>query len=175
MAHVKIYGRRDVWQDRRGSVSGRDPPRWSSAPGDCPQDKRFHRFLLLDADDLVAPRGKDYLVVEILCFTGRSREARRALIAAFYDDVAPTLGLSADDLEVDHHREPAGELGHPGRLGRRAVAGLPRRRLNGRLRHVGRVVAASCPTSGMPRSGDTQPEAPPARSADSRSATPSLR
>ena len=57
-------------------------------------------LLLLDPDDLVAPRGKDYLVVEILCFTGRSREARRALIAAFYDDVAPTLGLSADDLEV---------------------------------------------------------------------------
>jgi len=99
MAHVKIYGRRDVWQDRRGSVSDAIH-RVVVGTWGLPQDKRFHRFLLLDADDLVAPRGKDYLVVEILCFTGRSRGARRALIAAFYDDVAPTLGLSADDLEV---------------------------------------------------------------------------
>ena len=99
MAHVKIYGRRDVWQDRRGSVSDAVHRAVVGTWG-LPEDKRFHRFLLLDADDLVAPRAKEYLVVEILCFTGRSRSARRALIAAFYDDVAPTLGLSADDLEV---------------------------------------------------------------------------
>ncbi|MBO3084066.1 tautomerase family protein [Cellulomonas fengjieae] len=99
MAHVKIYGRRDVWQDRRGSVSDAVHRALVGTWG-LPEDKRFHRFLLLDGDDLVAPRGRDYLVVEILCFTGRSRAARRALIAAFFDDVAPTLGLSTDDLEV---------------------------------------------------------------------------
>ena len=65
-----------------------------------PPEKRFHRFLLLDDGDLVAPRSDAYLVVEIVCFTGRSREAKRALIAALYDDVAPHLGLAADDLEV---------------------------------------------------------------------------
>ncbi|WP_456788597.1 tautomerase family protein [Cellulomonas sp. P5_C5] len=99
MAHVKIYGRRDVWADRRGSVSDAVHRAITGTWG-LPEDKRFHRFLLLDADDLVAPRSKDYLVIEILCFTGRSRETRRALIAAFYDDVAPTLGLSDDDLEI---------------------------------------------------------------------------
>jgi phenylpyruvate tautomerase PptA (4-oxalocrotonate tautomerase family) len=99
MAHVKIYGRRDVWQDRRGSVSDAVHRALVGTWG-LPEDKRFHRFLLVDADDLVAPRGTDYLVVEILCFSGRSRQARRALIAAFSTDVAPTLGLSADDLEV---------------------------------------------------------------------------
>ena len=99
MAHVKIYGRRDVWQDRRGSVSDA-VHRVITGTWGLPEDKRFHRFLLLDADDLVAPRSKDYLVVEILCFTGRSRAARRALIGAFYDDVAPTLGLAPDDLEI---------------------------------------------------------------------------
>ena len=77
MAQVKIYGRRGVWGERRGSVSDALHRR-SSAPGGLPQDKRFHRFLLLDDDDLVAPRSDDYLVVEIVCFTGRTREARRA-------------------------------------------------------------------------------------------------
>ena len=81
MAHVKIYGRRDVWQDRRGSLSDAVHRAIVGTWG-LPPEKRFHRFFLLDADDLVAPRSKEYLVIEILCFTGRSREARRALIAA---------------------------------------------------------------------------------------------
>ena len=38
--------------------------------------------------------------MEIVCFTGRSREAVRALITALYDDVAPRLGLDVDDLEI---------------------------------------------------------------------------
>ncbi|WP_028046564.1 tautomerase family protein [Cellulomonas sp. URHE0023] len=99
MAHVKIYGRRDVWQDRRGSVSDAVHRAIVGTWG-LPPEKRFHRFFLLDADDLVAPRSNDYLVIEVLCFTGRSVAARRALIAAFFDDVAPTLGLTADDLEI---------------------------------------------------------------------------
>ncbi|WP_125778109.1 tautomerase family protein [Antribacter gilvus] len=99
MAHVKVYGRRSVWAERRQEVSELLHAALVSA-WQLPEDKRFQRFLLLDDDDLVAPRSDAYLVVEVLCFTGRSREARRALIAAMYDDVAPALRLSADDLEI---------------------------------------------------------------------------
>ena len=98
MAHVKIYGRRDVWQDRRGSVSDAIH-RVITGTWGLPQDKRFHRFLLLDAEDLVAPRSAEYLVVEIVCFAGRSLPARRALVAALFD-AGRGLGLSPDDLEV---------------------------------------------------------------------------
>ena len=172
MAHVKIYGRRDVWQDRRGSVSDA-VHRASSGPGACPQDKRFHRFLLLDADDLVAPRSKEYLVVEILCFTGRSREARRALIAAFYDDVAPTLGISADDLEVIIIESPPENWGIRGGLRRRAVADLPRRRLNRRAAPPS--ARAALLHLRQPEVRRHEPAARPADRADSRSATPSFR
>ncbi|MEV0950467.1 tautomerase family protein [Promicromonospora sp. NPDC050249] len=99
MAQVKVYGNRSVWGERRAEISDALHEAlvrtWQ-----LPADKRFHRFLLLDDGDLVAPRSDSYLVVEIVCFTGRSREARRALIAALYDDVAPRLGLDVNDLEI---------------------------------------------------------------------------
>ncbi|MDR7384816.1 tautomerase family protein [Promicromonospora iranensis] len=99
MVQVKVYGNRSVWGERRAEISDALHEAlvrtWQ-----LPADKRFHRFLLLDDGDLVAPRSDAYLVVEIVCFTGRSREAKRALIAALYDDVAPRLGLPVDDLEI---------------------------------------------------------------------------
>ncbi|MGW2092955.1 tautomerase family protein [Promicromonospora sukumoe] len=116
MAQVKVYGNRSVWGERRAEVSDALHEAlvrtWQ-----LPAEKRFHRFLLLDDGDLVAPRSDAYLVVEIVCFTGRSREAKRALIATLYDDVAPHLGLSADDLEIvilESPRENWGIRGVPG-------------------------------------------------------------
>ncbi|MFC8191677.1 tautomerase family protein [Cellulomonas sp. NPDC057328] len=116
MAHVKVYGRRSVWAPRRQEVSDAVHAAVTSAWG-LPQEKRFHRFLWLDDADLVAPRGDAYLIVEVVCFTGRSRAAVRALIAAFYDDVAPALGLAADDLEVVVLESPPTHWGIRGRSG----------------------------------------------------------
>ena len=99
MAQVKVYGRRSVWGARRQEVSDAVHGALVAAWG-LPADKRFQRFLLLDDEDLVAPRSPQYLVVEVVCFTGRSPAAVRALVAAFFDDVAPSLGLAPDDLEV---------------------------------------------------------------------------
>ena len=116
MAQVKVYGRRSVWGARRQEVSDAVHGALVGAWG-LPDDKRFHRFVLLDDEDLVAPRGPAYLVVEVVCFTGRSPGAVRALIAAFFDDVAPALGLGADDLEVVVIESP------PTHWGIRGVAG----------------------------------------------------
>jgi hypothetical protein len=122
MAQVKIYGRRDVWAPRRSEVSDAIHAALVGAWG-LPEDKRFHRFLLLDAEDLVAPRSDAYLVVEVVCFTGRSRAARRALVAAFFDDVAPALGLAADDLELVVIESPPESWGIRGMSGDELVLG----------------------------------------------------
>jgi phenylpyruvate tautomerase PptA (4-oxalocrotonate tautomerase family) len=116
MAQVKIYGSRRVWHERRGEVSDALHAALVSA-WRLPEDKRFHRFLLVDDGDIVAPRSDAYLVVEVVCFEGRSREAKRALVRALYDDVAPALGLADDDLElvvVETPRENWGIRGRPG-------------------------------------------------------------
>lgn len=114
MAQVKIYGNRSVWGERRAQVSGAVHAALVGA-WQLPEGKRFHRFLLLDDGDLVAPRSEAYLVIEILCFTGRTAAAKRALVRAMYDDVAPALGLAEDDLEVVVVESPRENWGIRGR------------------------------------------------------------
>jgi len=116
VAQVKVYGRRSVWGSRRGEVSDAVHDVLTSV-WSLPPDKRFHRFLWLDDEDLVAPRGPEYLVVEIVCFSGRSLQARHALISAFFDTVAARLGLGVDDLEVVILESPRENWGIRGRSG----------------------------------------------------------
>ncbi|TDD08694.1 tautomerase family protein [Nonomuraea deserti] len=96
MAQVKVYGRRDVWAGRQREVSDLIQSCLVSAWG-LPEEKRFHRFLLLDADDFVCPqRGERYLVIEVVCFTGRSDDAKRALIREIY----ARSGYDPEDVEI---------------------------------------------------------------------------
>ncbi|GIH77304.1 tautomerase family protein [Planobispora longispora] len=100
MTQIKFYGRRDVWAPLRRELSdvvhGCLAEVWK-----LPQDKRFHRFLLLDADDLLCPqRSERYLIVEIVCFEGRSEEAKRDLIRTLFDRTGQALGLAPEDLEI---------------------------------------------------------------------------
>lgn len=93
---MKVYGRRDVWAGRQREVSDLLHACLVEAWG-LPEDKRFHRFLLLDADDLICPLRSDaYLIVEIVCFTGRSDDAKRALIRRIYE----RLPYDQEDVEI---------------------------------------------------------------------------
>jgi len=116
MVQVKVYGNRRVWGQRRAEVSDALHEALVGA-WQIPEDKRFHRFLLLDDGDLVAPRSDDYLVIEVVAFAGRSREAKRELIRRVYDDVAPALGVSVDDVELVVIESPAESWGIRGRSG----------------------------------------------------------
>lgn len=116
MVQVKIYGNRRVWGQRRAEVSDALHAALVGA-WKIPEDKRFHRFLLLDDGDLVAPRSDDYLLIEIVAFTGRTREAKRELIRRVYDDVAPALRVATDDVELVVIESPAESWGIRGRSG----------------------------------------------------------
>ncbi|MFD6176017.1 MULTISPECIES: tautomerase family protein [unclassified Isoptericola] len=116
MVQVKVYGNRSVWGQRRAEVSDALHAALVGA-WQIPEDKRFHRFLLLDDGDLVAPRSDEYLMIEIVAFAGRSREAKRELIRRVYDDVAPALGVAADDVELVVIESPAESWGIRGRSG----------------------------------------------------------
>ena len=100
MAQIKVYGRRSAWSKVRAELSDAIHESLAGA-WRMPTDKRFQRFIWLDDDDLVAPlRGERYLVVEVLAFTGRSREAKRALIGALFERLCTGFDLSVDDLEI---------------------------------------------------------------------------
>lgn len=116
MVQVKVYGNRRVWGQRREEVSDALHAALVGA-WQIPEDKRFHRFLLLEDGDLVAPRSEAYLMIEIVAFSGRSREAKRKLIRRLYDDVVPALGVATDDVELVVIESPAEAWGIRGRSG----------------------------------------------------------
>src|SRR5262245_37625982 len=116
MVQVKVYGNRSVWGERRAEVSDALHAALVKA-WEIPVEKRFHRFCLLADGDLIAPSSEKYLVVEIVAFAGRTRRAKHALVRAMYDDVAPALGLEADDLEIVIMEAPRENWGIRGRAG----------------------------------------------------------
>lgn len=101
MAQVKIYGERTFLRSSREALSDLVHASARSAFG-LPEDKRFHRFIGLDAEDLIAPPGRSahYVIVEVLMFEGRSVAAKKAFYAALYDGWSSGLGHAVDDLEI---------------------------------------------------------------------------
>ena len=100
MGQIIVHGRRSQWLDQRTELSEALHEALVDA-WQYPVEKRFQRFVWLDDDDLVAPqRGPRYLVVQVVAFTGRSREARRELIRQMYERVCGPLDLPVDDLEI---------------------------------------------------------------------------
>lgn len=101
MAQFKIYGRAEHLRPIRG--------RLSDAIHACavealrlPEDKRFHRFLALDAEDFIYPgdRSERYTIIEVSMFEGRSVDAKKQLIRLLYERLGRELGIAPADLEV---------------------------------------------------------------------------
>jgi phenylpyruvate tautomerase PptA (4-oxalocrotonate tautomerase family) len=101
MAQVKIYGLRAQLEPIKS--------RLSDVIHQClveafklPEDKRFHRFIALEADDFIFPSGRSdkYTIVEIIMFEGRSLESKKRLIHLLYESFASSLEVSKQDLEI---------------------------------------------------------------------------
>lgn len=84
---------------------------------DYPEEKRFHRFVGLDADDFVHPadRGQDYTIIEISMFEGRSESAKRALIRELFERVDREVGITPHSLEITISETPKANWGIRGR------------------------------------------------------------
>jgi phenylpyruvate tautomerase PptA (4-oxalocrotonate tautomerase family) len=74
-----------------------------------PEKDRFHRVLELDADDfrydgeypdLASPRGKDFVLIEILLSVGRSVKVKRKILADIMAGVARDPGLDPEHVMV---------------------------------------------------------------------------
>jgi phenylpyruvate tautomerase PptA (4-oxalocrotonate tautomerase family) len=118
MAQIKIFGLR----------SELDPikQRLSEAIHACvvtalvlPQEKRFHRFFPLDADNFVFPtdRTSRYTVIEISLFAGRSIATKKQLIGLLFARLHQDLGLEPNDVEITITETPRANWGIRGQPG----------------------------------------------------------
>ncbi len=107
MAQVLIYSRREHLDGRRAAISEVLHGCMTAALA-LPADKRFHRFIALEAEDFIYPtdRGERYTIVEISLFEGRSVETKKQLIRTIFERFERKLGIARQDVEITLHETP---------------------------------------------------------------------
>jgi len=118
MAQVKIYGRTSFLLAAHAKI-GEVVHQAAVRTLKLPADKRFQRFIGLDDWQLVAPpdRSEQYLMIEVLMFSGRSVATRKAFVRALLDDLTRELDLSPLDVEVTLIESPRENWGIRGQHG----------------------------------------------------------
>lgn len=73
-----------------------------------PEDKRFHRFFPMAAEDFYfsKERSEKYTIIEISIFEGRTVETKKELIRLLFDRFEKELGVPANDLEITLFETP---------------------------------------------------------------------
>lgn len=107
MAQVKIYGLHEHLNAHRDGISNAIHASAMDALG-LPEEKRFHRFIGLDAADFIHPgdRSRQYTIIEISIFEGRSVEAKKALIRGLFTRLEAECGIAPQDVEITIFETP---------------------------------------------------------------------
>ena len=118
MAQVKIYGEKERLRAARTALS-EIVHRVNRRVLGLPEDKRFHRFIGLEAEDFLHPpdRSPAYLILEISLFEGRAPETKKALLKALMAEVSEGLGIAVEDVEITIFETPKANWGIRGQTG----------------------------------------------------------
>lgn len=107
VAQIRIYGRRDHISQARSDLS--DAIHTCAVEAlELPENKRFHRFIPLDAEDFIYPpdRGERYTIIEISMFEGRTVETKKRLIRLLFERLEADCGIAAEAVEITIFETP---------------------------------------------------------------------
>ena len=84
-----------------------------------PKEKRFHRFFPMHQEDIVYPTNRSYAytIIEIMMIEGRTKEAKKKLIALLFENIRKELGIKSVDIEILIQEAPAYHFGFRGMSG----------------------------------------------------------
>lgn len=118
MAQIIIYSLRQNLADRKQAISDTLHGCVTTALG-LPVDKRFHRFVALEADDFIHPadRSAHYTIIEISMFEGRAKETKKELIRLIFQRFEQELSIMPQDVEITIHESPKENWGIRGKPG----------------------------------------------------------
>jgi len=118
MAQIKVYGERTHLRSVRSALSDVIHATNRQVLG-LPEDKRFHCFIALDAEDFIYPsdRGPAYTIIEISLFEGRDADTKKALLKALMENISSGLGFSVQDIEITLFETPRDKWGIRGKTG----------------------------------------------------------
>jgi phenylpyruvate tautomerase PptA (4-oxalocrotonate tautomerase family) len=101
VAQLKIYAAHALLREHADTLSDALQRAAVQALG-LPEEKRFHRFLPLEPWQTRTPpdRSERYLIIEVMMFTGRSVDSRKAYIRTLITEVTEALHLDPADVEI---------------------------------------------------------------------------
>ena len=84
-----------------------------------PKEKKFHRFISFDADEMIFPDDKSdqYTIIEIMMIEGRSVETKKLLIKTLFKKIHTELHIQTNDIEICIIESPASNWGFRGMSG----------------------------------------------------------
>lgn len=74
-----------------------------------PENKRAHRFIPMEKEDLFFPEGRTdaYTVIEINMMQGREKSTQKALIKTLFEQIEKHFKISPTDVEITIMEQPA--------------------------------------------------------------------
>lgn len=118
MAQVKIYGLRNKLHEHKQALSVAIHQALMECFG-LPSEKRFQRFIGLEADEFLFPvdRSEQYTIIELSIFAGRTPETKKRLIQTLFQRIAEQAGIQSQDVEITIFETPPAHWGIRGQPG----------------------------------------------------------
>ncbi|WP_457746257.1 tautomerase family protein [Sulfurimonas sp.] len=115
MAQIKIYGLKSNLSKIKNELS--------NVIHKCivdslsfPKDKKYHRFIMFDRDEMIFPddKSEQYTIIEIMMMEGREVETKKDLIKSLFVNIQKELNIETNDLEICIIESPASNWGFRG-------------------------------------------------------------
>ena len=118
MSQIKIYALKGTIDQHRDGLSAAIHDALIEALA-YPPDKKFQRFIGLDAADFIYPadRSDAYTIIEISMFVGRSKEAKKSLVKHLFANISERAGIAPHDIEITIFETPQENWGIRGQCG----------------------------------------------------------
>ncbi len=118
MAQVKIYGLKSNLSQIKSQLSNVVHQTIVDSLS-FPKDKRYHRFFLMEKDEMLFPNDKSeqYTIIEIMMMEGRKAETKKSLIKSLFQNIHQELQFDTNDLEICIIESPASNWGFRGMSG----------------------------------------------------------
>ena len=118
MAQVKIYGLK-ISLDKIKSELSNIIHQCIVESLSFPKDKKYHRFISLQEDEMIFPddKSEQYTIIEIMMMEGREVETKKDLIKSLFKNIHQKLNIENSDLEICIIESPASNWGFRGMTG----------------------------------------------------------
>lgn len=107
MSQIKIYASKNTITQYRDALSQAIHQALVTEL-QYPSEKKFQRFISLDAQDYIYPddRSVNYTIIEVSMFTGRSKATKKAFIQAIFTNIHNLCAIKPQDIEITIFETP---------------------------------------------------------------------